>query len=168
MDLTEEQARQMLPEFCREQYNMVIGSRRVLLDYCDRIEKVRFLAENTSFGRGGSMRNLLVHIANCYEFWIGNNALKKIQSVTNFPEVDDIVSIRGVFEQVDTLVFEFLDRMASDIGKEVPYEINGSRGSAPAFKLFTHVVTHEFHHKGQLLSLSRHLGYTPVDTDIMR
>ncbi|MCB0535444.1 MAG: hypothetical protein KDD14_24780 [Saprospiraceae bacterium] len=39
---------------------------------------------------------------------------------------------------------------------------------APPLRLFTHIVTHEFHHKGQILSLSRHLGYTPVDTDIMR
>ncbi|MCB0624495.1 MAG: hypothetical protein KDC43_11415, partial [Saprospiraceae bacterium] len=41
-------------------------------------------------------------------------------------------------------------------------------GEAEAFRLFTHVVTHEFHHKGQILSLTRHLGFVPVDTDVMR
>ena len=44
----------------------------------------------------------------------------------------------------------------------------GKAGEAEAFRLFTHVVTHEFHDKGQILSLTRHLGFVPVDTDVMR
>ena len=39
---------------------------------------------------------------------------------------------------------------------------------ANPFKLFTHVITHEFHHQGQILPMSRQLGYIPVDTDVMR
>ncbi len=34
--------------------------------------------------------------------------------------------------------------------------------------LYTHVITHEFHHKGQILTMSRLLGYIPVDTDVIR
>ena len=34
--------------------------------------------------------------------------------------------------------------------------------------LFTHVITHEFHHKGQIASMSRHLGYLPPDTAVLR
>lgn len=168
MDVTKDPARKILPEYCREQDDMVTGSRKVLLDYCDRIEQVRCPAENASFGRGGSIRYLLVHIANCYKYWIGQQALSKDQKVTASATMDNIATVRHVFEQVDTLVFEFLDHMASDSRKEIHHEIKSIRGSAPAFKLFTHIVTHEFHHKGQLLSLSRRLGYTPVDTDIMR
>ncbi|MNL32837.1 DinB family protein [compost metagenome] len=51
---------------------------------------------------------------------------------------------------------------------EIQYEIQNVKSSAKPLKLFTHVTTHEYHHKGQILSLSRHLGYTPVDTDIIR
>ena len=35
-------------------------------------------------------------------------------------------------------------------------------------QLFTHTITHEFHHKGQVMSMSRLLGYVPVDADIIR
>ncbi|MNY72090.1 DinB family protein [compost metagenome] len=52
--------------------------------------------------------------------------------------------------------------------EEIEYESNGLKKTAEPFKLFSHVITHEYHHKGQILSLSRHLGYTPVDTDIIR
>ncbi|HEX8506591.1 MAG TPA: DinB family protein [Hymenobacter sp.] len=35
-------------------------------------------------------------------------------------------------------------------------------------QLFPHVITHEFHHKGQILSMSRLLGHVPVDTGAIR
>ncbi|RZK68975.1 MAG: hypothetical protein EOO92_22520, partial [Pedobacter sp.] len=34
--------------------------------------------------------------------------------------------------------------------------------------LFTHVITHEFHHKGQIMSMMRLIGYIPPDADIIR
>ncbi|WP_423227985.1 DinB family protein [Sabulibacter ruber] len=30
------------------------------------------------------------------------------------------------------------------------------------------MITHEFHHKGQIPSLGRHLGFVPDDTDVVR
>jgi len=32
----------------------------------------------------------------------------------------------------------------------------------------THVMTHEFHHKGQIMTMGRMLGYTPPDADVIR
>ncbi len=51
---------------------------------------------------------------------------------------------------------------------DIDITINDKIIIANPLKLFTHVITHEFHHKGQILSLSRHLGYVRVDTDIIR
>ncbi len=34
--------------------------------------------------------------------------------------------------------------------------------------LFTHTVTHEFHHKGQVVAMGRLLGYPPPETDLFR
>lgn len=47
-------------------------------------------------------------------------------------------------------------------------DINNKIVIANPLKIFTHVITHGFHHKGQILSLNRHLKYAPVDTDIIR
>jgi uncharacterized damage-inducible protein DinB len=33
--------------------------------------------------------------------------------------------------------------------------------------LFTQAVTHEFHHKGQIVTIARQLGYQPVETDLV-
>jgi uncharacterized damage-inducible protein DinB len=159
---------QHLSQFCREQYGLAQGSRNTLFEYCKGIKQEDLLAGNTSFGRGGSIRNLLVHIANTYEFWIGRTALKKEFEFTPYDSVNSMDEVATVFKSVDLLVYEFLARLERGDLAEVPYLIGGTGGSAAPFTIFSHVITHEFHHKGQILSMSRHLGYIPVDTDIMR
>ncbi|MEJ8804516.1 DinB family protein [Pontibacter sp. H249] len=149
------------------QYEMVKQSREVLLQYCDTITTKDFCAENSSFG-GGSIRNLLVHTANTYEFWLGKQALQKDLAFTAYKSVESIAATWQLFQSIDLLVAEFISAFAHDYLSELEVRINNIPAKASPLKLFTHVITHEYHHKGQVLSLSRHLGYTPVDTDVMR
>ena len=151
-----------------EQYEAIQGSRHALFEYCKTISEQDLLNENSSFGRGGSIRNLLVHIANVYEFWIAKNALVKKISFTAYQSKQNINEIIAVFEQVDIFMQEFIELFRENETIQIEYELNGSQNRVSLLKLFTHVITHEFHHKGQILSLSRHLGYIPVDTDIIR
>lgn len=155
-------------KYIKEQYEAVQGSRQVLLEYCKTISPPDFTRENSLFGRGGSIRNLLVHIANVYEFWIAKNALNKNITFTDYQAKRSITETVALFHQVDIFMDEFINSFQLPETKQIIYEINGSRNSVSRLKLFTHTVTHEFHHKGQILSLSRHLGYVPVDTDIIR
>lgn len=159
---------QSVSGFCSEQYTLVRGSRETLFDYCRGIQPEELLAANPSFGRGGSIRNLLVHIANTYEFWIGKTALKKEFGFTAYESIGSMAEVVRLFERTDRLVMEFLDWLEKDAPADVPYHIGDTEGCAAPFTLFTHVITHEFHHKGQILSMGRQLGYLPVDTDIMR
>ncbi|HEY1869803.1 MAG TPA: DinB family protein [Chitinophagaceae bacterium] len=154
-------------KYTKEQYELVRESRKVLIAYCKTISPSDFLNENSSFGRGGSIRNLLTHIANTYEFWIGKYGLNKVVGFTSYNSIKNINDVIILFNVIDNLIFEFIDSLEKP-EKQIVYEINGVKSSTTALKLFTHIITHEFHHKGQILSISRHLGYTPVDTDIMR
>jgi uncharacterized damage-inducible protein DinB len=155
-------------QYAKEQYEFVRSSRQVLLDYCSTIDPDDFICENSSFGRGGSNRNLLVHIANTYEFWIGKWGLKKNMVFTPYASITNMEEIKLLFASVDHLVYEFIELWANQQLVEIYFEINGAKNTVLPLKLFSHVITHEYHHKGQILSLSRHLGYVPVDTDIMR
>jgi uncharacterized damage-inducible protein DinB len=149
------------------QYDFVKGSREVLLQYCETISVTDFCTENSSFGRG-SIRNLLVHTANTYEFWIGQQALQKKLIFTSYESVSNIEETRQLFHKIDKLVEEFVTMFRHRYLTNLKVSVNDASTKANALKLFTHVITHEYHHKGQVLSLSRHLGYIPVDTDIMR
>lgn len=151
----------------KRQYEWVRGSRAVLLDYLEGLTRDELVEENSSFGRG-SVVKLLIHTANTYRYWLGEQALGRVMTYAGDGSHVDLAAIRGLFGQVDTLVGEFVERFAERGSWRVEYRIGGREGTAEALRLFTHVVTHEYHHKGQVLSLTRHLGYTPVDTDVMR
>ena len=88
-----------------------------------------------------------------------------IQVITQKKAINEVIEL---FDTVDNFMYEFIALLEKQGDKPIQYEINGIKNTAAPFKLFSHVITHEFHHKGQILSLSRHLGYIPVDTDIMR
>ena len=149
------------------QYDLVRSSREVLFDYCATISATDFVTENSSFGRG-SIRNLLVHIGNTYEFWIGRHALKADAPFTEYNSVKNHLQAKDYFLTIDSLVNRFIEAYPGRWLEDLLLNNNGKNFAATPLKLFTHVITHEFHHKGQILSLSRHLGYIPVDTDIMR
>lgn len=152
--------------FALAQYEMIKEAREVLFDYCRTISPAHFVNENTSFGQGGSIRNLLLHNANCYAIWIGKRALGKDISFAQKEDNNSMQDIERLFDLVNGYMQEFIDNRLNET--EIHFERNGIPGAVMPFKLYTHVTTHEFHHKGQILSLSRHLGYTPVDTDVVR
>jgi uncharacterized damage-inducible protein DinB len=149
------------------QYEMVQSSRNVLLEYCSIISEEHFVTVNPAFGRG-SIRNLLVHIGNTYEFWLAKHALKKSVAIRCYEEVSNTQEAAAYFLEVDLLVKQFLARYSENFLEEMVLSLGNRLVRGSALQLFTHVVTHEFHHKGQILSLSRHFGYVPVDTDVVR
>jgi len=149
------------------QYSLIKDSRSVLLDYCETMSQEDFLTENSSFGRG-SVRNLLVHNANTYIGWLGIRALKHERPFIAYESVSNAQEIRLLYMDVDLLVSDFLAAFSGDYLTPIELDLGDEIIAASPFQLFTHVITHEFHHKGQILSLSRHLGYIPVDTDVMR
>jgi len=153
--------------YFQEQYEFIKSSRKVLLEYCKTLSDSDFLIENSTFGRG-SIRNLLVHIGNTYEFWIGRESLKKNIKFTEYSSVKNVAEAEVFFAGIDSLIKEFVEVYNDKHLIDIETEIHGKVILASPSKLFTHVITHEFHHKGQILSLSRHLGHVPVDTDVIR
>jgi uncharacterized damage-inducible protein DinB len=155
-------------EYLQMQYELVKESRAVLFEYGRTISSPDFIKTSNSFGRGCSIRNLLVHNANTYEYWIGMQSLKKKMDFTPYSTCESIEEVVDLFLTIDDLMMEFFHHFDKAENKEIVYQRNDISHSTSPIKVFTHVITHEFHHKGQILSLSRLLGYTPVDTDIMR
>lgn len=150
------------------QYDLVLASRSVLLEYCQGIAPSDFVAESSGFGHGGSIRNIPVHITNTYQRWIDRIALKADVVYTEYEAIPDISQAVALFNSVD----QSMERFIHDVDLISTVVVNdgrtGSQQYVKAFALFTHVITHKFHHKGQILSRSRQLGYTPVDTDVIR
>ncbi|AEI43078.1 DinB family protein [Paenibacillus mucilaginosus] len=149
------------------QYEWLVQTREVLFQYCETIAASDYVRDMESFG-GGSMRSLQAHAADCYRFWLGGFALKRTLPPVPAEQVLHVRAMREVFAGVDLLVGEFLNEFEDQPDLEIlgsPSWQEDAVAITPLW-LFTHTATHEFHHKGQILSMGRQLGYSPMMTDL--
>nr|WP_285855105.1 DinB family protein [Paenibacillus cellulositrophicus] len=77
--------------------------------------------------------------------------------------------IRNLFSEIDKMVERFLQENSHRPNEHIVGEIPslGSQQEYSILQLMTHVMTHEFHHKGQIMTMGRMLGYTPPDADVI-
>ncbi len=158
-----------MQELLVAQYEGIRGARHALFDYCggmrqeDLFKKVLVFNDNT-------MAELLLHSANTYISWLGNFGLGGNIAYHNLENVQTLNDIRLIYGQVDLVVGDFLKKYSQGYKQSLSRHIaqKGITLTLTPLELFTHVITHEFHHKGQLLTMSRLLGYVPADTDVIR
>jgi uncharacterized damage-inducible protein DinB len=156
----------------RTEYEWVKQTRQELLDFCSTIDSNDF-TRHMGFG-WQSIRDSLVHVADCYCAWLGSFVLLKTKSPLTSKEdlfVLEINDIRLRFEQVDSYVNEVFEtysfQLDEPIIREIPWRTSGEVISMTSRKLLLHVMTHEFHHKGQIVAMARQLGYEPPNTDVL-
>ena len=151
------------------QYEGIKGARRALFGYCRTMNNVDLLTKIETFNNN-SILMLLTHIANSYLHWVKYFDLQIPPQYFSEEAAGNMKDIEFMFEQVDVAIAAFLSRHKADcegtFTKTHPRR-NQLITTTPLL-LFTHVITHEFHHKGQILTMSRLLGYIPVDTDVIR
>jgi len=150
-----------------QQYQLIISARHALFAYCKSLQPADLLKPVPEFNNS-SISRLLVHNANTYVHWLAKVGLQKpdVYFEDNSRSMEDIEKIFG---QIDEVVNDFLKEFEYVLDTIAIFNIPGKdiQLNLSPLQLFTHVITHEFHHKGQILSMSRLLGYTPVDTDVI-
>ena len=156
----------------KKEYEWVKENREVLLDFCSNMDPNDFTRE-MGFG-WQSVRDTLVHVANCYHGWLGSYVLlRTLEPITpreNLPTIG-IEEIRALFEKADAYVNEvlesFVQKMDEPIVQPIPWRESSEAISMTPRKLFMHTVTHEYHHKGQIMAMARQMGYEPPNTDVL-
>lgn len=154
-------------ELFTSQYNWIQRTREGLFQYCETLSPSDYANELESFG-GDSIRNLHAHVADCYRTWLGIRTLGKPIPNVHPESVQNVHDMRAIFKETDDLVQEFLNEFKSkwDQAVQVTFS-NGDIAKITPLWLYTHTMTHEFHHKGQIVKIGRQLGYIPPDTDLL-
>ncbi|MDR7071635.1 putative damage-inducible protein DinB [Fictibacillus barbaricus] len=154
-------------EVFESQYDWIQRTRESLFQYCETLSPSDYVKENETFG-GDSIRNLHAHVADCYRVWLGNRALGKPLTPITPESINNVQEMREVFKETNNLVHEFLNEYKGKWNHTVQVTFNsgGSLEVTPLW-LFTHTITHEFHHKGQIVKVGRKLGYVPPETDLI-
>lgn len=145
-------------------YGWVQRSREVLFGYCESLPLEIYTQERSDFGFG-SIRNLHVHVADCYLWWVGAVGMGHSETDLKGADFPNVAAVRAVFEGVDRLVEEALrsfDRLDEVYVWTHPRE--GRKANVSQRWLLMHPITHEFHHKGQMVALGRVLGHPVLDS----
>ena len=152
----------------REQYKLVQSARGVLLGYLGTIPFKKLHTPVDAFNNK-SVCYLLHHSVLTYLSWLNEFALKVPLIMTDETAWETIDDIKTAYTEADDAVYNFLSAF-----DDINTMITGYKKrqnitlTLSVLQLFTHVVTHEFHHKGTILGMTRMLGYASVDTDIIR
>ncbi len=153
-------------EIMRQQYALVQQSRSILFEYLQDIVGDGGLNKVFPEFDNKSIRDLLEHTAGCYSVWLGFHALGHSRALFDHAPCTTMDLVRRLFARTDEAMEEFLESFKDRMGVPVKTEHDpGEWITAKPLALFTHVITHEFHHKGQIVWMGRLLGYTPKDTD---
>ena len=151
-----------------EQYQLVKEAREVIFQFCETFSNEDYIKPIENFG-SGSIRNTHAHIIDAYIHWIANFSLNKSVPYLKAETIHAVEGMRQEYRNVDEWIDEFLNIHTNQPNRKIVNQL-GRRGEIEStpLTLFTHMITHEFHHKGQMVSMARMLGYPPPDTDIIR
>lgn len=155
-------------EWAIKQYELVIEAREVVFDLCKSMSPHDYTKPVNHFGQG-NIRKTQAHIVDAYIHWIANFALNKSIPYLKEEQIPTVADMKAEYVNVNNWMAEFLEIHAGDSNAPITNTL-GRRGqiTSTPLTLFTHMITHEFHHKGQMVSMARILGYPPPDTDIIR
>lgn len=138
----------------------------IVVDHLGNIPAEELVKEVPGFGFS-SLQKQFVHVFNCEGLWI--QALQGLEYIDSNPEAcRTIIEVKHLQQQVSAKTLDFLSRITDQqLSRET--EIRFPDGDVtvrtPALVLH-HVFTHAFHHKGQMVTMCRALGYPAPDTDL--
>ncbi len=140
----------------------------LVLDHLSTIPASDYGKEVPGFGFP-TLCQQVIHVFNCEGFWV--HAIQGLRfSDRNPSDCPTVAEARLLQREIGEQTLAYLsgltnERLNSDTELRFPRGDIAVR--TPAFILH-HVLTHAFHHKGQIVAMCRVLGYPAPDTDLSR
>ncbi len=153
-------------EGVRKFHGWTHASLDLVLDHLATIAPEDYRKDLPSFGFP-TLQTQVIHIFNCEGFWIHTlqGARYEDKEPGAWPSVRDV---RVLQCEVNANTLAYLSGL-TDEQLNADTELNFSDGDkavcTPALVLH-HILTHAFHHKGQIVCMCRILGHPAPDTDL--
>jgi uncharacterized damage-inducible protein DinB len=115
----------------------------------------------------GSVRDQLVHILRCEQGWIGRLQYLPVKEL-EYKEYPTTKQIHETKARVTAETIAYLDQLSeAQLNAELTRRPDDWGGllQSPDFILH-HILTHAFHHKGQIVAMFRLLGRPIGETDL--
>jgi uncharacterized damage-inducible protein DinB len=150
----------------RKLHGWTHASLDLVLTHLSTLPSNDYVREVSGFGFA-TLRDQAVHIFNCEGFWVSTLQGTEYANRT-VADCPDLGAVRLMQKQVIHSTHAYLSSL-TDQQLDDDTELRFSDGDVcvrtPAFILH-HVLTHAFHHKGQIVGMCRLLGHPAPDTDL--
>ena len=153
-------------EGIRKFHSWTHASLSLLLDHLSTIPAGDYGKEIPNFGFP-TLRNQVVHLFSTEESWV--RVLQGLEyanrNPAEYPTVADARLLQHeIIRRTQAYLSTLTDRQLNT-GTELHFSDGDSATRTPALVLH-HVLTHAFHHKGQIVAMCRALGHPAPDTDL--
>jgi uncharacterized damage-inducible protein DinB len=141
-------------------------SLEIMLDHIAGMPKDALLKPLDGFG-WAKLRDQLLHMASAEAFWV-TSAQGQTWEGWEFSGAHGIDTIREAFRRAFSMTGDFiagLDEHELLLPRRIAFSNGDGLSISPALMVH-HVVTHYFHHKGQVVAMCRLLGYPAPETDL--
>jgi uncharacterized damage-inducible protein DinB len=142
------------------------ASLNLVLDHLSTIPANDYVTELSGFGFR-TLREQAIHIFNCEGFWV--HTLQGLKYADRTPEecpaVGDVRLLQKQVSQLTHAYFSTLNNQQLNAEAELHFPDGDVSIRTPALVLH-HVLTHAFHHKGQIVAMCRVLAHPAPDTDL--
>lgn len=142
------------------------ASLDLVLNHLSNIPANHYSKELPGFGFP-TLRQQVIHIFNCEGVWI--QALQRRpyinRTVADCPTVSDAKLLQEEARGRTLAYLSSLTDQQFNTATELRFPDGDIAVRKPSFILH-HVLTHVFHHKGQIVAMCRSLGYPAPDTDM--
>ena len=154
-------------ETIRELYDYNRWANARSIEAASKVPEESFVREIG--GSFASLRGTLAHIYGAEWIWLERWRGTSPKSFPFAPDFPSVGAIRGLWKEVERGQQEFLERLEpARLRESLTYtNLKGETWTYPLGSVLTHVVNHSTYHRGQVATLLRQLGATPLSTDLL-
>jgi uncharacterized damage-inducible protein DinB len=150
----------------RKLHDWTHASLNLLLNHLSTMPTDDYVKQLSGFGFP-TLREQTIHIFNCEGFWV--HTLQGLQyanrTVEDCPDLADASLLQKEVSHSTHAYLSTLTNQQLNADTKLHFSDGDVAVRTPALVLH-HVLTHAFHHKGQIVAMCRILGHPAPDTDL--
>ncbi len=137
------------------------------LEACATLSAEQFTRDMGSSFR--SVRDTLAHIYGAEWLWLERWHGRIPSALPTAADFPDLESLRARWVEHERNLETYIDALTpSELERVIKYKnTRGTPFEGPIWPMLQHVVNHSTYHRGQITTLLRQLGATPVTTDLI-
>ncbi|HEY1866278.1 MAG TPA: DinB family protein [Candidatus Acidoferrales bacterium] len=156
----------MTPEQIQALFVYDSWAHELTLDACAALTPEEFTRDLASSFR--SIRDTLVHISGAQWIWLERINGRSPAALPAPDTCSDLMAVRAHWNEVHGNLLAFINgASATDLERVLEYRNPRGQYRTPIWQILMQLVNHGSYHRGQVTTMLRQLGATPVSTDLI-